>query len=259
MINPIELRHVDSHPPVVYGPVRSRRFGLSIGVNLMPAGLKLCSFGCIYCQCGPTEARRRLAKHTPFPAIENVERCLAAGLEKHPDVADICFAGDGEPTLHPNFRDAVMVARQLRDRLVPGAKVSVLSNGTQLPKSEVLAGLALADRRVVKLDAAIDSLFRRLDRPPAGLRVDVLIDRIAMIAGVETQTLLVRGEVDNSTDEALDALASALQRIRPTAAQLMTISRRPTSLALVPLTERELAGAADRLRRAVPGLLVQVY
>jgi wyosine [tRNA(Phe)-imidazoG37] synthetase (radical SAM superfamily) len=259
----LPVRTVDREPPLVYGPVDSLRYGRSLGINLLPAGLRLCNFDCLYCQCGGRRSDRRERDDPPFPTLEALERELSRALARGPFIDDICFAGAGEPTMHPRFREAVLLARALRNELAPRATVTVLSNGTAAGKPEVRAALALADRAVLKLDAARDDLLGQLDRPPSGLSAGRLVKTLAEMIGLETQTMLVRGAVDNATPEALDALGDALRFIFPRRAYLGTITRRPASEAanapLTPLAPLELELAAARVRRRAPGIDVRVY
>jgi wyosine [tRNA(Phe)-imidazoG37] synthetase (radical SAM superfamily) len=257
------VRDVDRATPLVYGPVRSLRFGTSLGINLLPPGLRLCNFDCLYCQCGGKRRHRRGPDDPPFPTLEALERDLSRALARDPLIHDICFAGAGEPTLHPLFREAVMLARAIRNELAPQATVTVLSNGTTAGKREVRAALALADRAVLKLDAVHGDLLQKLDRPPSGLSTRRLVDTYAEMIGLETQTMLVRGPVDNATPEALDALGDALRYIFPRRAHLGTITRQPALGAgddqPVPLERAELEVAAARLRRRAPGVDIRVY
>jgi wyosine [tRNA(Phe)-imidazoG37] synthetase (radical SAM superfamily) len=259
----LPLRDVDRGPPLVYGPVDSLRYGRSLGINLLPAGMRLCNFDCLYCQCGGRRSLRRESDDPPFPTLEALERDLAAVLALDPFIDDICFAGAGEPTLHPEFREAVLLARALRTELAPRATVTVLSNGTTAGKAEVRAALALVDRAVLKLDAVRDDVLRQLDRPPSGLPATRLVRTFAEMIGLETQTMLVHGSVDNATPEALDALGDALRFIFPSRAYLGTITRRPANEAgdrgLTPLDPAELELAVARVRRRAPGVDVRVY
>jgi wyosine [tRNA(Phe)-imidazoG37] synthetase (radical SAM superfamily) len=259
----LRVRDVDRAPPLIYGPVRSLRFGYSLGINLLPRGLRLCNFDCLYCQCGGKRQSRRGPDDTPFPTIEALERELSRALALNPLIHDICFAGAGEPTLHPMFREAVMLARAIRNELAPRATVTVLSNGTTAGKPEVRAALALVDRPVLKLDTVRDDLLRQLDRPPSGLSARRLVRTFAELIGVETQTMLVRGPVDNATPEALDDLGDALRYIFPRRAHVGTITRPPAheiaDSELLPLERDELEFAAARLRRRAPGVDIRVY
>jgi wyosine [tRNA(Phe)-imidazoG37] synthetase (radical SAM superfamily) len=259
----LPVRDVDRAPPLVYGPVQSLRFGRSLGINLMPPGLRLCNFDCLYCQCGGRRARRYEPGDPPFPTLDELERELSWALAYDPTIDDICFAGAGEPTLHPRFPEALLLARALRNDMAPRATVSVLSNGTTAAKREVRAALALADRPVLKLDAVADSQFERLDGPPPGLTPRRVVRTFAEMIGLETQTMLVRGAVDNATPEALDALGEALRFIFPRRAHLGTITRRPAAggaeLGLTALAPWELEMAAARVRRRAPGVEVRIY
>lgn len=259
----LPLRDVDRAPPLVYGPVDSLRYGRSLGINLLPTGLRLCNFDCLYCQCGGRRSDRRQRDDPPFPTLEALECELAAALARHPWIDDLCFAGAGEPTLHPEFREAVLLARILRSELAPRATVTVLSNGVNAAKPEVRAALALADRAVLKLDTVRDDLLHGLDGAPSGLAARRLVRTFAEMIGIETQTMLVRGSVDNATPEALDALGDALRFIFPRRAYLGTITRRPANnhgeRCLMPLDPAELEMAATRVRRRAPGVDVRVY
>lgn len=256
----LAVRQVDAAPGLVYGPVQSRRFGRSLGVNLLPAARRLCNFDCVYCQCGGERVRARGAGDPPFPTLQALEAALAAALEQHPNVDDICFAGAGEPTLHPAFREAVLLARALRDRWAPAASLSVLSNGVAAGKPTVRGALALVDRPVLKLDAATDDLLAAVDGAPTGLTVRRLIDVYASLIGIETQTLLIAGPVDTATPDALDALGEALRAIRPRRACVGTATRAPGGGAtVIPLSPGRLRAAVRHLRAAAPGVDVVAY
>jgi wyosine [tRNA(Phe)-imidazoG37] synthetase (radical SAM superfamily) len=259
----LPVREVDRAPGLIYGPVQSRRFGRSLGVNLMPAGLRLCNYDCRYCQCGGVAARHRRCDDPPFPSLDEVERALTESLLVDPEVDDICFAGAGEPTLYPWFREVVARARLVRSRLAPRATVSVLSNGLAAGKLEVRAGLALADRALLKLDAARDDLLHALDRPPAGLTARRLVQILAGMIGIETQTMLVRGAVDNASPPALEALGEALRLIHPRRAHVGTLTRAPAATRMgprvLPLTPSQLHAAAARLRRLAPAVEIDLY
>jgi wyosine [tRNA(Phe)-imidazoG37] synthetase (radical SAM superfamily) len=259
----LPVREVDREPPLIYGPVDSLRYGRSLGINLLPTGLRLCNFDCLYCQCGGRRSHRHEANDPPFPTLKALERDLARALASGPMIDDICFAGAGEPTMHPRFREAMLLARALRNELAPRATVTVLSNGTTAAKPEVRAALALADRAVLKLDAVSDDILHQLDRPPSGLSARRTVKVFAEMVGLETQTMLVRGAVDNATPEALDALGDALRFIFPRRAYLGTITRQPAGDVgehrLTPLEPAELQMAAARVRRRAPGVDVRVY
>lgn len=217
---------------IVYGPIHSRRLGVSLGMNLMPTDGKLCSFNCIYCECG----FNRPYPHPVLPPREQVREALESALRqmangKCPDV--ITFSGNGEPTMHPEFEGIIADTCALRDRYCPSAKVSVLSNSTQLGREQVVRALWMCDNRILKLDSAITETMRMIDDPvnPA-LTVDEIIARLQVFGGDFTlQTCFLRGTlpdgriVDNTTPDELDAWYTAVRRLHPKQIMIYVIDR----------------------------------
>ena len=147
---------------IIYGPIRSRRLGVSLGVNLMPIDAKLCTFDCVYCECGWNQP----ILHPQLPTREQVRKELGSQLSVLNHQLDvITFSGNGEPTMHPDFLGIIQDTCTLRDKYCPQAKVSVLSNSTQLWRSDVVEALKLCDNRILKLDSAVDATMRLIDRP----------------------------------------------------------------------------------------------
>lgn len=229
---------------IVYGPIHSRRLGISLGMNVMPQHSKLCSFDCIYCECGfNTPAIRPL-----IPSREEVamalEKKLIALQEDHivPDV--ITFSGNGEPTLHKEFEGIIADTCRLRDRYCPTARVSVLSNSTQLHRPDVVRALKMADNRILKLDSAIDRTMRIIDQPVnADLTVADIKRLLCDFDGKFTlQTCFLRGDVllpnpdrreqyicghvDNTTDEELRAWYEAVEELHPEMIMIYVIDRK---------------------------------
>ena len=146
---------------IAYGPIHSRRLGTSLGMELMPLAHKLCTFNCVYCECGWNTP----VSHPKLPTREEVKMALEARLKEGLDLDVITFSGNGEPTLHPDFLGIIEDTCALRDQYCPKAKVSVLSNSTQLGRTDVVQALRLCDNRILKLDAATDEMMRRIDLP----------------------------------------------------------------------------------------------
>ena len=150
----------------IFGPVRSRRLGVSLGINLMPPDGKICTFDCIYCECGRNSERRPSLRR---PSREEVCSSLKIKLEEmknKKEVLDvITFAGNGEPTAHPDFEEIVDDTIRLRDFYYPQAGVSVLSNGTRLLESSVFNALLKVDNNIQKLDTVNLSFIETLNRP----------------------------------------------------------------------------------------------
>lgn len=228
---------------IVYGPIHSRRLGVSLGMNLMPTDVKLCTFDCVYCECGFNTSSR----HPHLPSREEVAAALEANLLQlqaegvRPDV--ITFSGNGEPTLHPDFRDIIADTCRLRDRYCPSAKVSVLSNSTQLARPDVVEALKMCDNRILKLDSAVTATMRLIDQPVnADLTVEEIIALLKQFDGRFTlQTCFLRGEVvapnpnrsdryllgaiDNTTPEELQAWYEAVRLLRPEKIMIYVIDR----------------------------------
>lgn len=220
-------------PSIIYGPIRSRRLGISLGVNLMPTNAKICTFDCVYCECGWNQPVLHPELQTRLQVKLSLEHQLAtmqtAG-EAMPDV--ITFSGNGEPTLHPDFFGVIQDTCALRDLYCPKAKVSVLSNSTQLMRDDVVEALWLCDNRILKLDSAINHTMHLIDRPVnKDLTIDKLIDRLSVFDGDFTlQTCFLRGEykgeiIDNTTPEQLDAWYKAVERLHPKQVMIYVIDR----------------------------------
>lgn len=243
-------------PDIIFGPVRSRRLGLSLGVNLLPTRSKLCSFDCIYCECG-WNAEHPGARR--FNDRDDVRTQLEATLRRMvtdgtpPDV--ITFAGNGEPTLHPDFEAVIGDTLALRDALCPGAKVSVLSNATQLHRDDVRRALLRVDNNILKLDSAITSTMRLIDRPVSpAFTSEKVIEQLAGFGGeCIVQTMILRGShngmnVDNTTPEEIAALVDAYKKIRPKEVMLYSIDRKTPEQALVKVDKEELERIAEIIR-----------
>ena len=169
---------------IIFGPVRSRRLGLSLGVNLLPVESKLCSFDCIYCECGWNSdhpgPRRFNSREEVSRELERVLLQMAEAGEL-PDV--ITFAGNGEPTLHPEFDLIIDEVIALRDRLCPKAKVSVLSNATQLHRPRVCEALKRVENNILKLDSAFEKTVRLINLPQGNYSVERVVEQMASFEG----------------------------------------------------------------------------
>ncbi|MBR6016481.1 MAG: radical SAM protein [Prevotella sp.] len=183
----------------IFGPVRSRRLGISLGINLMPPDGKVCTFDCIYCECGLNAERR---PKLPRPTREEVAEALEKKLQEMaaegqlPDV--LTFAGNGEPTTHPHFADIIDDTIRLRDQYCPEAKVSVLSNATQLHRRDVFEALLRVDNNIQKLDTVDADFIRAVDRPTSpNYDVAKIVEQLKAFQGhVIIQTIWMR--IDNS-------------------------------------------------------------
>ena len=211
---------MDLQTAIVYGPVVSRRFGRTLGVNLAPAGRKACTFACAYCRHALSEPAARRDWPDPADIVEAVERAL----ETCGEIDAITLAGTGEPTLHPAFApiaDGIFHARQ---RLVPAATLGVVSNGSTLNRPEVVNALGRFDVRCVKLDAGDATTFRLMNGAPISL--GRLIGDLRRVGRLTLQSMFVRdanGRVDNTTPAAVQAWLDAVKRIRPDGVEICTV------------------------------------
>ncbi len=240
---------------IIYGPVHSRRLGLSLGVNLLPTESKLCSFDCIYCECGWNAdhpgGRRFNAREEVRTHLETALRQMAAA-GTPPDV--ITFAGNGEPTLHPDFEGVIDDTLALRDRYCPAAKVSVLSNATQIHREEVQRALLRVDNNILKLDSAFDATVRRIDNPQnPQYTVRNTVDGMKRFTGqMILQTMFLRGEckgqrIDNTTEEEVAAWLQLVAEIRPRQVMVYSLDRDTPCPTLEKVSREELQRIAERV------------
>ncbi len=241
------------YPSPIFGPVHSRRLGISLGINLLPKDGKWCSFDCIYCECGLNSERRA---HAPLPTREEVYEALEGQLQKmheegpHPDV--LTFAGNGEPTLHPHFPEIVDDVIRLRNRYCPEAKISVLSNSTQIHRREVREALMRTDNPIMKLDTIDADYIHRIDRPQGHYDVEAIIQHLAeMSPQVIIQTMFMQGEgVDNTSDSYVQPWLQALGRIRPRQVMIYTIDRETPVSGLEKTKPEVLDEIGEKVRQA---------
>ena len=237
---------------IVYGPIHSRRLGVSLGMNLMPTTAKLCTFDCVYCECGWNQP----VSHPTLPTREQVREALNTKLSTLNLQLDvITFSGNGEPTLHPDFLGIIHDTCALRDQYCPQAKISVLSNSTQLGRKDVVEALRLCDNRILKLDSAIDTTMRLIDTPVnPNLTVEQIAQWLALFDGDFTlQTCFLRGEynsqiIDNTTPDELSAWYNIVDRLHPKQVMIYVIDRATPlqTLSKVPAAEMEAIAAPLR-------------
>jgi len=238
------------YPSPIFGPVHSRRLGISLGINLLPADGKVCSFDCIYCECGFNKDHRPTL---PMPTREEVAKALEAKLQqmKHdgqlPDV--LTFAGNGEPTCHPHFAEIIGDTIRLRNQYCPDAKVSVLSNSTMIHRPEVHDALMRVDNNILKLDTIDMAFISQVDRPNGTYSVDTIIERMKAFNGhVIIQTMFLKGDgIDNTTEHYVRPWLEAVKDIAPSLVMIYTIDRETPDHSLLKATHEELDAIRDRV------------
>lgn len=242
------------YPSPIFGPIHSRRLGISLGINLLPADGKVCSFDCIYCECGFNKDHRPTLPH---PTREEVSAKLEAKLKEMvedgqlPDV--LTFAGNGEPTCHPHFAEIIDDTIRLRNLYCPKAKVSVLSNSTFIHRQQVHDALMKVDNNILKLDTVNPDYINKVDRPAGNYDVNIIIDRLKAFNGhVIIQTMFMKGEcngetVDNTSEEYVGPWLAAIKEIAPQQVMVYTIDRETPAQGLLKATHEELDAIRDRV------------
>ena len=242
------------YPSPIFGPVHSRRLGVSLGINLMPADGKVCTFDCIYCECGFNADHRPTLKR---PTREEVSTALEARLRRMkeegvlPDV--LTFAGNGEPTAHPDFLNIIKDTITLRNRYCPAAKVSVLSNATLIMRPQVFEALTLVDNNILKLDTVNTEYIRIVNRPTGHYDVRELIEKMKEFRGhCIVQTMFMHGisngqDVGNLTDKYIDPWLKAVKEISPQQVMIYTIDRETPDHDLTKATHEELDSIVARI------------
>jgi len=244
---------------IIFGPVKSRRLGVSLGINLLPATRKVCNFNCIYCECGWTNTIKIIGEKLPTrkEVYEALEKKLLSmkKMNQVPDV--ITYAGNGEPTLHPEFPGIIDDSLELRDKYFPGARIAVLSNSTAITKPKIREALLKVDSNILKLDSAFNLTVRIHNQPRVNVQVGKLIRDLKKFRGqLIIQTLFIRGSykgknIDNTTPEEINEWLKALNKIRPAEVMIYTISRDTPEggdLAKVPLRDlKHIASLVNKL------------
>ena len=242
------------YPSPIFGPVHSRRLGVSLGINLLPADGKTCTFDCVYCECGFNADHRPQQK---LPTREQVAAALESKLldMQHngptPDV--LTFAGNGEPTCHPHFPEIISDTLQLRDKYFPQAKVSVLSNATFTHRQAVHDALMLVDNNIQKLDTVNADYINKVDRPTGTYDVNKIVEQLKAFNGrVVIQTMFLKGmsngvDVNNTGDEYVQPWLEAVKYIQPREVMIYTIDRETPDHDLQKATHEELDAIRDQV------------
>lgn len=232
----------------IFGPINSRRLGISLGINLLPVNRKLCNFDCIYCECGFNDAGKGIV--ADLPSRENVFQLLENKLiemkNNNSDLDVITFAGNGEPTLHPEFKNIIADTISLRQKYFASAKVSVLSNATMLHRPEVIESLKSIDQNILKLDSGIIETILMIDRPTGNFNLQKLIDQLKLFNGnFIIQTMFLRGNIDgcnidNTTYTEVKALKDVFAEVKPQKIMIYSLDRNTPFDGLIKVSIDEL-------------------
>lgn len=246
------------YPSPIFGPVHSRRLGVSLGINLLPADGKVCTFDCVYCECGLNRDHRPTLR---MPTREEVREALESRLKDMkqngptPDV--LTFAGNGEPTVNPHFAEIIDDTIRLRDEYFPKAMVSVLSNATQVLRPEVRSALMRVDNNIQKLDTINPLYIKKVDRPNGAYDIHSIIEGLKAFQGhVVIQTMFMTGQlsdeegtfsVDNTGEEYVGPWLQAVKEIAPRQVMIYTIDRETPTEGLQKASREQLDAIRDRV------------
>lgn len=249
---------------IIFGAIKSRRFGLSLGINLLPLTNKICNFNCIYCECGWTDLKTVEEKfHSKSQILEAVEIGFKEFALKSEKLDSITFAGNGEPTMHPEFSEIIDKVIALRDCYLPEVKIVVLSNSALLGNEKVIEALKKVDQCVLKLDAGTDDLFRKINKPLSNKKIDWYVQKLKDFDGDLTiQTIFLRGTfedeyIDNSTESEVASWIKILKEINPKLVMIYTIDRDTPAKDLEKISIEELEVIADKVNKI--GITAHVY
>lgn len=234
----------------VFGPIFSRRLGTSLGINLLPVNGKICSFDCIYCECGwNRDGRGDQVLPTAAQVRSALEEKLAELMLEGVRIDSITFSGDGEPTLNPEFPRIIEDTILLRDTFYPSAKVSVLSNATRVHIPEVFEALKKVDNPILKIDAPTNELVALIDHPAPGYDLARVVEALRRFEGnFVLQTMFLKSpEFDSAAPEVLDGWMAIVRDLRPREVMVYTIDRPTPAQNLLPFTEEEMRALVQPL------------
>jgi wyosine [tRNA(Phe)-imidazoG37] synthetase (radical SAM superfamily) len=247
------LKAIALQTGIIYGPVRSRRLGVSLGINLLPEQYKVCSFNCLYCQYGwtpqPSSDVSHALKDLPKPAAVSVtlERALQTIARRRQQIDAITFSGNGEPTLHPDFPAIVESALTLRDQYLPSAKLTVLSNSSTIDRPEICVALNSMDLKIMKLDAGSEETFHQLNGPASPLYLKTIVEGLRNLNGVILQSLFVQGRVTNADPDSVAAWVETVRQIHPSLVHIYTLDRVPADARVWKVNRPTLEWIASQL------------
>lgn len=249
---------------LVFGPIRSRRLGSSLGINLMPEIGKICSFNCIYCECGWNPENRNIGG---LPKKELFEKALEEKLKELAEINDIpdsiTFSGNGEPTLHPDFPDIIDITIKLRDLYTPEAKISVLTNGSMLHKKEIFDAISKVDNNIIKIDGGTIETIKAINKPNVNFDLDSYICLLQQFKGdIIIQTCFLKGEhngnkIDNTSEIEINLWREHIKKIKPRKTMIYAIERETPEKQLEKISREKLEQIADPLREL--GFIVECY
>ena len=247
---------------VIFGPVKSRRLGISLGINLLPVNCKMCNFNCIYCECGLSKNTKTTVLPTRKDVRTLLENKLCDMMLTGEKIDVMTFAGNGEPTLHPEFAMIVSDVLFLKEAYFPTAKIAVLSNATMLHKTDVVQALNKVDMNILKLDSAVEETYITLNQPNSNLSLETLIKNIKKLNGkFILQTMFIHGTfngipVDNTSEYEVEKWLEVVRDLKPQMVMVYTIEREPAVKDVKKVSAAQLQKIANEVKKL--GIKVQI-
>ena len=242
---------------IIYGPVKSRRFGRSLGINLLPSAYKICTFDCLYCQYGETSSAV-----PSFPSLDLIDKEVDdffSDVHAQDMLIDwVTIAGNGEPTIHPQFDEAIDIILRNRDRHLYKVPVGILSNSSTCHRPEIRRSLLKLDGRFMKLDAGNLAVFNRVNRPSAVEDYDQMIRGLRLLKPLVIQSMFIAGRIDNTREEDVNLWIEKIESIRPEAVQIYSIERSTRDTGILVVPKDKLEWVASRLKEKT-GISSQVF
>ncbi len=249
---------------IIFGPIKSRRLGISLGINLLPTHKKHCTFNCVYCECGWTPPADPIVT---FPTRKEIKAALKEKLssmkEKESLLDSITYAGNGEPTIHPHFAGIIDDTIKLRDQYYPDAKISVLTNASKLSYPGVAEALMKIEQPILKLDAGTQETFEALNKPRINITLNDILENLQMFKGKAIiQTLFVKGtfdgkRIDKTTEEEVEAWLALIEKLQPSLVMIYPIARATPVDTLEKINQEDLSSIADRVEKL--GISTEVF
>jgi wyosine [tRNA(Phe)-imidazoG37] synthetase (radical SAM superfamily) len=258
-----ELKEL-SFPPtgITYGPFQSRRLGLSLGINLLGSESKICSFDCPYCELGYTKLKMsEMKKFEGYPSLEAIDSHVRQHLlilSKQNTTFDyITLSGNGEPTLYPEFSEAITLLKKSRDELCPDSKLVVFSNGSTLDSSKIIRALNMLDERMIKLDAGNDEMLKKIGSPLVRMTLAKLIQGAKKLKDITLQSFFIQGSIDNTLPSEIEDWVEVVGIIRPKLVHLYSLDRVPpmSGLKQVPTQRLKEIALALQKRTSIKGIV----
>lgn len=252
------VRPIPLQSGIVYGPLKSRRFGVSLGINFLPRDQKICNFDCVYCQYGQSQ----ISKRAHFPDLHEIEEEVATHLyaAKNYDSPIDCLmiAGNGEPTLHPLFSEVIDSLVSLRNKILPHLPIGILSNSSTCHQSEIQEALSKLDGCFMKLDAGGEKTFQAINRPAGhGHCLKRIAEGLRDVRGVTLQSLFIEGSFNNISDGDVEEWGGLVRDIGPRSVQIYTVERPTACRGVLPVPKSKLENIAEFLttKMSVPSMV----